>query len=280
MSLFTAIHTRLITPTLRFIQVMPNRIKRFVSGSANPLIVRRKSQSTSARYNETLRVLNQLKNRRQFLSIQVTNSAARELQRYQSLILDIDAFQGTITIDDVFPHSEKQDVQVGDDILVSHRSSGVQISFESQILTMMIEKNLPVYKISIPDALQEGQRRRYFRISPGINSGVKLHFVSDSPQACHVLNMSGSGIAFKMEGDHTDWVEKTKEIKICQLEIPDHDTIHCSILIRSYDYLARQEMTKVGGQFIGLDKATENKLNQYIATLQRKQLKEQFDKFS
>lgn len=278
MSLLKSIYNAFIAPVVLAIRRIAVKIN---NAAANLNAAKeQKRRAISGKYNDTLRVLHQLKNNRQFLSIQVTNSASRELQRYQSLILDIDVFQGTITIDDVFPHSEKQGVQVGDDILVSHQSAGAQIHFESQILTMMIEKDLPVYKISIPEALQDGQRRRYFRISPGINSGVKIHFATDEPQACHVLNLSCSGIAFKMEGNHTTWVEQKKEIEICQLELPGFDTIHCSVLIRSYDYLAKQDMTKVGGQFIGLDTSTENRLNQYIAALQRQQLKEQFEKFS
>jgi c-di-GMP-binding flagellar brake protein YcgR len=243
----------------------------------NVALAKKLAKTNQANDQEIISSLTKLKHEHQFINIVQSNASIHNSQAsYQTLILDINQDAAQFTIDEPFPKTQQQQFNIGDTLEISHRSSGYQISFTSQVLGYGLNGNIPAYQLSIPDNLNEGQQRGYFRVHIPLDTDIKLYVDMNERVMCSVLNLSSSGIGFSIPGNVLGWINKHKVFEQCLLEIPQCEAIYCKISVRSYDHQSSPvERTQIGGLLLNLTAAEQKKLDQYIYTVQRLQRQRQ-----
>lgn len=218
---------------------------------------------------EILVRLHELCSKHTFVDVRFTD---RDDISYQSLIIDVDAKNRLLRIDELYPLSRDIKVVVGEKIEITSRGKGVPVQFTSTISALELFDNSPAYAVVLPTSIKSNQRRGFFRIDVTRDMDVRLHIPFDEGGLglCTVHNISSSGVGFRFDKNITDQIRSTGMLKEARLTFPGNITMYCDLEVRSYDYKkSPARYTQVGAKIHNLSPAEKKKMDKMLLKLQR-----------
>ena len=215
--------------------------------------------------SETLIRLQKLCTSHTFVNVRFVD---RDDSSFQSLILKVDSHHQSLLIDELFPMQADMAVTPGENIEITS-SGGLPVQFSSTIGAIEILDGAPAYRISLPTRVRANQRREFFRVAVNRDMETRLLIDGGSCQ-CEILNLSNSGISFRVENNICEKIQSNRNIKDARLLLPDSSVLYCDLEVKSYEYRRPpQRGTVVGARFIDLPKTTQKQLDKLVSRLQR-----------
>jgi c-di-GMP-binding flagellar brake protein YcgR len=169
--------------------------------------------------------------------------------------------------------------------------------FEAKLLgksTVKLDEGskVKVLLISYPRALESGQRRAYFRVSPPSAQRLPVRIVpvregdddkwtyADRREALRtqVLDISAGGIAVRVAKSVSQGIDIGTRLKLAFKLVPDEDEIKLTGMVRNRrDELVEKSMRTLGIQFVNVEESPEatrhvDRIWRYVAEIQRKEL--------
>ncbi len=196
----------------------------------------------------------------------------REDMSYQSLIIDVDAKNRSVRIDELYPLSRGTKIIVGEKIEITSRGKGVPVKFTSTISAIELFDDAPAYRLVLPTKIKSNQRRGFFRLDVSRDMDIRLHIplVEGGLGFCTILNISSGGIGFRFDKNITDQIRSSGIIKEAKLTFPGNVAMYCDLEVRSYDYKRTPDRyTLVGAKIFNLSPAEKKRLDKLLLKLQR-----------
>ncbi|SMC29900.1 c-di-GMP-binding flagellar brake protein YcgR, contains PilZNR and PilZ domains [Andreprevotia lacus DSM 23236] len=153
----------------------------------------------------------------------------------------------------------------------------VKIQFGDTRCDQVDHEGHPALRIARPQALMQLQRRDHYR--------------HDVPGSEHLTCRSGDGQFWQVDDISTDGIgllghEGMDESRIlqlaslhgCQIELPGHGTLLCTLHIRTHRTLtlrSGQQVLRLGCTFADMDPKAQTLLCNYLAAIQRRRLKQE-----
>jgi len=218
---------------------------------------------------ETLVRLNELCEKHTFVDVRFVG---REDVAYQSLIIDVDAKNQSLRIDELYPLDRGIKILVGEEIEITSRGKGLPVTFTSSIIAREIHEGNPAYRVALPAAISANQRRSFFRIGVSRDMNVRLHIPLEggSLGLCTILNISSAGIGFKFDKNIGEQIRSNRMISGAKLTLPDDFVMYCDLEVRSYDYKrAPDRHTLVGAKIDNLSPGEKKQFDKCLLKLQR-----------
>ncbi|MFT5691764.1 MAG: c-di-GMP-binding flagellar brake protein YcgR [Oceanicoccus sp.] len=218
---------------------------------------------------EILVRLHELSSKHTFVDVRFID---RDDISYQSLIIDVDANNRFLRIDELYPLSRDIKIVVGEKIEITSRGKGVPVKFTSTISALELFDGSPAYRVVLPTTIKSNQRRSFFRIDVTRDMDVRLHIPFDEGGLglCTILNISSSGIGFRFDKNITEQIRSTGMMKEAKLTFPGNITMYCDLEVRSYDYKkAPARYTQVGAKIHNLSPSERKQMDKMLLKLQR-----------
>lgn len=188
--------------------------------------------------------------------------------RYQSIILGVDPEQGTVTIDELFPHGFVG--LPGQPVTITVRLDGSRrLSFASHILQRSREDGTELYTLMLPDVIDYNQRRGAFRLRFGAGRAVASEFLAPDSRRCSatVRDLSSTGIRLELPAAAA--LNAGDVLHDLQFEFAGR-SFQCRADVRNVRSNGADN-TVIGAAFVDLPRVEQRSLERMIMQLQRQQ---------
>ncbi len=222
---------------------------------------------------DTALVLDRMSDHHVFVDVRIPGVE----ETFRSMILDVDAEQGTFRIDELFPVNASPALPAGARLQVACRNRDESLRFETRVAGIDRSEDTPAYVLDIPLDADRNQRRDAYRL-PVEGSG-EVHAVLDGvnghPLHANVLDLSSDGIRVLVDHDLGDLEAGRSVIPDCHLHLGGVGDIHCKLVVRNLEQASagHETGTVVGGSFVSLNGFEKRQIAGYIASRQRRILR-------
>jgi c-di-GMP-binding flagellar brake protein YcgR len=195
----------------------------------------------------------------------------REGMSYQSLIIDVDAKRRTLLIDELYPLDESTRIVAGEEVEVTSVGKGLPVKFTSTVSALELYDGSPAYRLELPNKVKSDQRREFFRIPVTREMDIRLHVpVEETLVFSTVLNISSTGIGFKIDRNVSDQIRSNRVIRNAKITLPESIALYCDLEVRSYDYKKSPDRyTLVGAKVLNFSPSEQKIFDKFLLQLQR-----------
>lgn len=202
-------------------------------------------------------------------------------QPYQTVLLEVNAEQGYLVIDEPFPR---------DGLLSGAFEQGVVLEYESEgfctrirtVVTGRIEEDGDHYfRLAWPETVEESQRREQFRLDVTRIWSKEIQIAGIAGlRISAVLDLSATGLRVAFEGNQVDSIYAGRYLHNISLCLLGGEPIRCHLDITHCHYvpdaaLGSIQTTVAGGRLDGLSDRERETIQRFIHSAQRQQLREQ-----
>ena len=162
------------------------------------------------------------------------------------------------------------------DIHVYYHVNGADISFTTRLLKTGINNGQDQYVIAFPDHIKYRQRRSSYRVHVSLALEVTASF-KDREGQTHVgqlRDISSGGMKVQFTKVRAAAFEQQPVMPNCTLRLPDDTDIQCTFKVRHLHENARKTGLTIGGSFVALEQHHKRTLDRFIASLERRTLRE------
>lgn len=201
-------------------------------------------------------------------------NVCRTEQSYQSLILAIDPDQKEILIDDLFPKQGRPALEAGDRLEISCRAKRSPINFFTRLLAQETRDGEIAWRLELPEEIGLTQSRGSYRVYVESEVGLEIDIPVDGQTlpAVRVINLSTDGIKLSFPQEVEQQLRASPHFAGCLIRLPTDYYIDCEIELRNlYPLRTPFHHILAGGKMVVANPQQRVKLQQYLASVQRKQ---------
>lgn len=215
-------------------------------------------------------ILERLRAEHEWIEVKVTKTD----KLYQSMVLTIDIDNHELIIDDLFPPPELQTIAAGDTVEISSHTRRANIHFFTRILDSRQRDGSNCYHLELPEDVGLNHSRGSYRayVESEQNLLIDIAINGEQLQGARLINLSEDGLKLRFAEDVADLIQKNKFLEDCLLRLPSGIELDCDIAL-SHIYRMRKPYphTLAGGRLTVRQPQQRLKLQQYLASVQRKQ---------
>lgn len=189
---------------------------------------------------------------------------------YTSALLEIDAEQDIIVLDELRPDSGHADLLARRRCRIRGELKGVTVSFTAELIDSGYRDGIAYYRLTCPTSLHYGQRRAHYRprVGQSNKTTVELQLPTGQVLAGTLQDLSLGGLRIKLDHDLTGLTLNTR--LPCRLTLPGATVFECTIEIRS---LSGAPAPQLGGRFEPFLPGQRQLLQKFLRELEREELK-------
>ena len=188
---------------------------------------------------------------------------------YQSAILEINPDKEYLLLDEITPARGHKKFLESGTLIANTKIKGVDIRFDVQLDQELMESGIAMYKVHFPKRLVYMQKRQSYRINLGITSKISISLQTGDGTILQgkVLNISETGVGANIDARLR--LKIGDQIPLCELEIPDNETIQSKLEIRFVEPDKSSRLVRIGGRFLGISGIQQRQLARVLLDLQR-----------
>ena len=192
-------------------------------------------------------------------------------QYYSSLILECNARNGYLVLDEFYPDDINANIILGEQLDISSNNAGVSIRFVGEIEDIAEKRGAPYYKIGFPDIIEYSQRRQSHRIPVSLSAPIKVIFNTSNDMLLHgeLRDLSLGGFSCRLTPPIMERLKPDDEIPKCILQMPDHSRIVCSVDVRRVFVSNTSGVPMLGCKFLNMNTPDERSLQSIHAKMER-----------
>ena len=192
-----------------------------------------------------------------------------------SLILEINTRENYLVIDEFYPSSINNEIELGNSVDISCNHSGSYLRFVSKIIDKAEVNGNPYYKIPYPDVIEYSQRRQSYRVPISLSNPIKVSFTSQNNNAAHgvIRDISFGGFCARLTPPLNERFKPDDYIPKCVIQLPGNGVIVCSIEVRRIFLSTSTGIPMMGCRFVQMNPADKKTLQQSVTKLERDLMK-------
>ena len=193
---------------------------------------------------------------------------------FQSLILAIDVDNHELLIDELFPAEDLDTIKPGDTVSITSRSRRILVNFFTRILAREQQDGNTVYRLELPEEIGRNHNRGAYRIYVGGEENLRFSMGLEREEllAPRIINLSADGIKVSFEEDISSQLKTQSFYGNCIIHLPSAIDVDCEFEVRNVYQMHTPHLHSLAGGTIRIPNPQQRaKLNQYLASVQRKQ---------
>ncbi len=216
---------------------------------------------------ETAKLMRRIQNSRAMLTVKVAGSE----DTYLSAVLDVDAEEGYIVIDELNSPSGHRALCVIKQLEISTRLADREIIFQCAVTAIGEDGGVSYYKIPFPENLEHQLRRKHLRITTprGKRLAVHMHTELQDLVTGELIDLSSGGFSATLSRESADKVRHGDLVPKCMLYLGGPEPIETELEIRYCEDKRYHSRPRLGGKFINMAQSSERRLQRYISQIDR-----------
>jgi len=184
---------------------------------------------------EKYQYLTNLQDQRQLLEVFVRG----QKKSFQSMIIGIDFFSGTFSLDEFSPSLLTPDSLVGSSLIIRHQSQWQQLDIEATVNEWSAAQGC--YHLALPIVSEYKPRRQYTRFQLSRNKLLKseVNPLYGAPWYATVKDISEGGMRIAIPGDLRPHLQKDTILPKCQVLLDNGMAIQCRGVVRAFSYVPK-----------------------------------------
>lgn len=192
--------------------------------------------------------------------------------RYLSLILDVDAANGFLLLDELNPATGHEQLLAAGRFQARFTVNGVEISFAGVIDDVSRRDDINLYKVAMPSVVFYHQRRAFFRAHVSLAHTVPVSFTREDVAEevngrLHDISVGGVGARIHNALAHP--LTRGEIVPNCIIELPAGTVISSSVEIRYAGKRGAATLIQLGGKFVDLDRQQQKIIERFVTELER-----------
>jgi len=181
---------------------------------------------------EKYRDLINLQDKRQLLEVIIKGGKSS----FQTMVIGIDFFSGTFSIDAFSPLLLNPESLVGQTICIRHQSHWQQLDIEATVKEWSEEDSC--YSLTLPVINSYQPRRHHPRLALHTDKILKTEInpLYGAPWYATVKDISEGGMRIAISGDLRPHLHKDKLLPKCQIRLDNNIAIQCRGIVRAFTY--------------------------------------------
>jgi len=202
----------------------------------------------------------------------VTASLAGSRQYYNTVLLEVDAENQFLLLDELHPIEGHRLATTNKTLTLYTQLDGVNVNFAVKIIEIGSANDMAFYKVEFPESIRYRQRRSDYRVPVSSALSIPVEITSSNQESLtgELHDISAGGVCIRFPRKSSLPIDKNDEEVQCSITLSDGKTIRSAFRIC---HIALQEPANtllVGGCFRQLDKTQHRAIERYVVELQRK----------
>ena len=206
--------------------------------------------------------LTNLQDKRQLLEVFINNNK----NSFQTMIIGIDFFTGTFSIDAFSPQLLNPESLVGQTIHIRHQSHWQQLDIEATVSEWSTENSC--YSLALPVINSYQPRRHHPRIELSSDKLLKTEInpLYGAPWYATVKDISEGGMRIAISGDLRAHLHKDKLLPKCQIRLDNNIAIQCRGIVRAFSYYPKpSRQTEISIAYQNMSQSDLTDLRRFIS---------------
>ncbi|MDX1692639.1 MAG: flagellar regulator YcgR PilZN domain-containing protein [Ketobacteraceae bacterium] len=206
---------------------------------------------------------------------------AGDSHRYQTVLLEVNADEGYLLIDQPFPHDGVLSGAFEQAVVLEYDHDGFTTRIRTVVSGRVDEDDDTYFRLAWPDTVEEAQRRDQFRldVTRSWNREIDVSGI-DNQRVSAVMDLSATGMRIALEGNQVDSIYAGRYLENVVLTLKGCAPIQCHLDITHCHYVPDAELgsiqtTVAGGRLEGISERDRENLQRFIHSAQRQQLRKQ-----
>lgn len=215
---------------------------------------------------QILGLLRRLLKNRCLLAVRFDDDA----QIYHSVILDLDAEQNRLVLDELTPEKGHATFLQQRRCRIRAELKGVTLVFSAVLLEPGTRDGIAFYRCAIPSSVNYGQRRAHYRprVGHAKRTPAELRLPEGTTLTGYLQDVSLGGLRIKLDGPLGHVPPDT--LLECRLALPGSGTFTCTVELR---FISGGPAPQLGVKFTSLQPGQRQILQKFVRELEREELK-------
>ncbi|ALP52626.1 hypothetical protein Tel_05400 [Candidatus Tenderia electrophaga] len=214
-------------------------------------------------------LLQKLLEQRVLLTVKLENHATP----FSSAVIEVNRDGDFIILDELKPEAGNELISKNPSLQLQGAVDGVTLGFAAKVSEFGQEDGICFYKLPIPEQAEYHQRRQAVRVKVSAANPLAVTFTDNNGTHYDgdIEDLSIGGLRARFGDDLPHSLETGMELNCAFLIPPDNkEKLNSRFIVRVVKHEKDgQRPAFLGGQFLGLEKQLERKLQRAIMTLQR-----------
>jgi len=214
-------------------------------------------------------LLKRLQSSRALVSVTID----KDKTEHNTIIIDVLANEQWFFLDELNSEIAHKNIRKGRTLHFNGRIKGVQVKFETQVLTVEDNNNIAMYRLALPEKMLYRQRRQHFRAAANHDQhlGISIPIPLKQHLTGSIVDISAGGFCSQLDLLERNTIQEQQSIFDATISLPGHNSITCDIEVRSVRHYPEQGYTLVGGKFIEIEPHMQTHVERIVAMLDRNQ---------
>ena len=196
---------------------------------------------------------------------------------FATAVLRVYPDRDLLILDELNPRAGHLALEAQGRLNIRCRLHGVEYRFASVLQRIDEQRGIAFYHMQLPELVLHIQRRNHYRVpvdsTAGIDLVLPLQGLDADSSGATLLDLSVSGLGLQVETPQPP--ERGEILPACNLYMPDGTSIRSEIEIRFVQTRNQPGTTRLGGQFLKLERKSRNQLATLVRELERRHLRKQ-----
>lgn len=203
-------------------------------------------------------------------------SLSRGSDIFSCEVLTVDHDAGVAHLSELRPNRGQKLFAESGRIQVFTHINGAEVSFECDVINSRNPLIRTKNQVSLPTLIKYCQRRRAHRVHISLSLAVSasLDYDADGLLEGQLRDISSEGMRIQFQRVPKKLFEELEAVPACHITLPDMTKIYCQFEVRHLHGHQHNRGCDVGGIFRDLDQTQARSIEKFIATIERKALRE------
>lgn len=192
---------------------------------------------------------------------------------YNTIIIEVNSQEQYLYLDELNNEEAHKSIRKGSTIHFNARMKGVQIRFETRVLSIDASNPIAMYQLALPDEMLYTQRRRYYRatVDNEHHLGISIPIPLKQHITGSIVDISAGGFCSRLALSETNDIQEQQAIYDARINLPGKNSITCDIEVRSVRHYPERGYSLVGSEFIDIEANQQTHVERIVAMLDRNQ---------
>jgi c-di-GMP-binding flagellar brake protein YcgR len=214
-------------------------------------------------------ILDHLKKKRELLTISIDDVA----EPFTSAIVDVDAENGTLVLDELIPRTGNELIIARRRFRITARLDGIKVDFDTTLAEVGEQDGLICFTADLPGLLYYQQRRDFHRVRLPLSYPFRVTLASKDNHVeeglLRDISFGGAQVILPPESSIT---ARTGTYD-CAIELPTGESVYCSVEIRYASVFGRRNEVRTGIRFLDLTPVQKRIIERSVASIEQELLK-------
>ena len=195
---------------------------------------------------------------------------------YATAVISVDKTSKTFELDEFTPEAGNAKLNRIKEIHFQGLARGITVNFNTALKFSDFSSNIALHTFHLPTTIEYLQRRSCFRAKASLGDPISISTYSTKTHKSIMgevtdISIHGLGATINYNGP----LVRGDQLTNCRLSLPNGEAVTVDLEIRQVRRLSRNEKTRIGCQYVDVDRPIRKRIEALVRRMERTQIRSQ-----